>query len=108
MNQSLWQTGVAAKMKIGLVRSEIFALEKRATGRFSEEYDSLETVEALCEYRNQGHSVVKLGGGKDFLDRILKEKIDFAFNISEGLGANAAARLKFPSPGDAGYSLFRR
>ena len=53
-----------------------------------EEYDSPETVEAIASvFRNQGHLVIKLGGGRAFLENILREKVDFVFNISEGSGS---------------------
>jgi D-alanine-D-alanine ligase len=63
-----------------------------------EEYDSLETVNALqSAIEAKGHSVVKLGGGREFLKNILREKIDFVFNISEGLGTYRSREAQVPS-----------
>jgi D-alanine-D-alanine ligase len=63
-----------------------------------EEYDSVETVNALkAVIEAQGHSVVKLGGGREFLDHILQEKVDFVFNISEGLGSYRSREAQITS-----------
>jgi D-alanine-D-alanine ligase len=63
-----------------------------------EEYDSAETVEALkSAIEARGHSVVKLGGGREFLSRILSEPVDFVFNISEGLGSYRSREAQVPS-----------
>lgn len=63
-----------------------------------EEYDSLETVEALkSAIQARGHSVVKLGGGREFLNRILESKVDFVFNISEGRGNFRSREAQIPS-----------
>ena len=63
-----------------------------------EEYDSVETVEALkAAIEAKGHSVVKLGGGREFLKHILQEKVDFVFNISEGLGTYRSREAQVPS-----------
>jgi D-alanine-D-alanine ligase len=63
-----------------------------------EEYDSVETVEALkATIEAKGHTVVKLGGGRSFLNRVLNEKVDFVFNISEGLGNYRSREAQVPS-----------
>jgi D-alanine-D-alanine ligase len=63
-----------------------------------EEYDSIETVDALqAAIENQGHSVVRLGGGREFLKRVLSEKVAFVFNISEGLGSYRSREAQAPS-----------
>jgi D-alanine-D-alanine ligase len=63
-----------------------------------EEYDSLETINALqAAIEVKGHSVVKLGGGREFLKHILSEKVDFVFNISEGLGNYRSREAQVPS-----------
>ncbi|MBI4268082.1 MAG: D-alanine--D-alanine ligase, partial [Chloroflexi bacterium] len=52
-----------------------------------EEYDSHETVEGIAAaHEAAGHSTARLGGGREFLDDILREKVDLVFNIAEGLG----------------------
>jgi len=63
-----------------------------------EEYDSLETVNALqSAIESRGHRVVKLGGGQDFLKQVLQNKVDFVFNISEGLGSYRSREAQVPS-----------
>jgi D-alanine-D-alanine ligase len=63
-----------------------------------EEYDSKETVEALkSAIEARGHTVVKLGGGREFLSHILRDKVDFVFNISEGLGTYRGREAQVPS-----------
>lgn len=63
-----------------------------------EEYDSLETVEALqTAIKASGFEVVKLEGGNKFLEHILREKVDFVFNISEGLGNYRSREAQVPS-----------
>lgn len=63
-----------------------------------EEYDSPETVEAIAEaLESEGHSVVRLGGGMEFITNILSNKVDFVFNISEGLGNYRSREAQVPS-----------
>ena len=63
-----------------------------------EEYDSLETVEAVAKaIEAQSHTVVRLGGGKDFLTNILQENVEFVFNIAEGLGNYRSREAQVPS-----------
>ena len=63
-----------------------------------EEYDSLETVEALeAAIQSQGHTTVRLGGGREFLTRVLNEKVDLVFNIAEGLGNYRSREAQIPS-----------
>lgn len=63
-----------------------------------EEYDSPETVEALAAaFQAEGHSVARLGGGRDFLSNVLRERVDFAFNIAEGLGGWRSREAQVPS-----------
>ncbi len=56
-----------------------------------EEYDSLETVEAIAgALRGLGHETINLGGGRLFLQRLLSQnpatKPDLIFNLAEGCG----------------------
>ena len=63
-----------------------------------EEYDSMETVEAIAKaIEGRGHAAVRLGGGRDFLNRILAEKVDLVFNIAEGLGNFRSREAQVPS-----------
>ena len=63
-----------------------------------EEYDSPETLDAITTaLENLRHSVVKLGGGKEFITGILQNNVDFVFNISEGLGNHKSREAQIPS-----------
>jgi D-alanine-D-alanine ligase len=63
-----------------------------------EEYDSLEVVKAIASgLRALGHSTVLLGGGRKFLSKILKTKVDFVFNIAEGRGSLHSREAQVPS-----------
>ena len=63
-----------------------------------EEYDSLETVKGIAAaIESKGHSTVLLGGGRDFLNNIQKEKVDLVFNIAEGLGNYRSREAQIPS-----------
>ena len=63
-----------------------------------EEYDSREVVNAIATaLRSAGHTTVKLGGGKQFLAKILRTQVDFVFNIAEGRGAHRSREAQAPS-----------
>jgi len=63
-----------------------------------EEYDSLETVEAIAAaVEGCGHSVVRLGGGREFLAGVLQHDVDLVFNIAEGLGIHRGREAQVPS-----------
>jgi len=63
-----------------------------------EEYDSLETVEGIsAAIHAMGHSAVRLGGGRDFLSRILECPVDLVFNISEGRGNYRSREAQVPA-----------
>ncbi len=63
-----------------------------------EEYDSPETVEAITTaLEADGHLAVKLGGGREFINNILQNNVDFVFNIAEGLGNHKSREAQVPS-----------
>jgi D-alanine-D-alanine ligase len=63
-----------------------------------EEYDSPETVNGISSVlESLGHSVVRLGGGVEFLDNVRKSGVDIVFNISEGLGNYRSREAQVPS-----------
>jgi D-alanine-D-alanine ligase len=63
-----------------------------------EEYDSLETVDAIAKaIEAQHHSTVKLGGGREFLNNVLGQRVDLVFNIAEGLGNYRSREAQVPS-----------
>ncbi|MFA4835599.1 MAG: ATP-grasp domain-containing protein [Dehalococcoidia bacterium] len=87
-------------MRIGLAYDlkESVSSGSAQTDDALEEYDSVETVEGIeAAIESQGHSVVRLGGGRDFLANIVKEKIDFVFNIAEGRGTYRSREAQVPS-----------
>jgi len=63
-----------------------------------EEYDYTKTIELLSTaLQSRGHTVVRLGGGREFLQNILSEKVDFVFNIAEGRGTYRSREAQVPS-----------
>lgn len=74
---------------------------KDATGgpedRF-EEYDSDATVAAIEDaLRAGGYETVRLGGGRRFLERVLAERPDLVFNISEGVVPTRSREAHVPA-----------
>jgi D-alanine-D-alanine ligase len=63
-----------------------------------EEFDPPETVAAIeSAIAARGHEVLRLGGGRAFLEGVLKEPLDFVFNISEGRGTFRGREGQVPS-----------
>ena len=78
-------------MNIGLTYN--LKPEGAAGDRF-EEFDSLETIEALERaIRAAGHDPVRLGWGVELLDGLTREHIDGVFNIAEGVGAGRESQV---------------
>jgi len=87
-------------MRIGLSYDlkETIALQQGSCDDAYEEYDSSETVELLAtSLEAEGHTVTMLGGGRQFLNKILREKVDFVFNIAEGRGTYRSREAQVPS-----------
>jgi D-alanine-D-alanine ligase len=87
-------------MRIGLSYDlkEAVSLHQGQPEDALEEYDSLETVEAIAAaLEARGHSVVRLGGGREFLISILQQNVDLVFNIAEGLGSHRSREAQVPS-----------
>ena len=86
-------------MRIGLAYDLKEAITEQASGDDAfEEYDSSETVKLIAaSLEAGGHTVVMLGGGREFLDNILREKVDFVFNIAEGRGNYRSREAQVPS-----------
>jgi len=58
-----------------------------ATGDQFEEFDSLETVEALeGALHARGHDTLRLGWGEEMLGILDRERVDGVFNFAEGVG----------------------
>jgi len=63
-----------------------------------EEYDTSDTVDLIVDaIRSIGHSVTRLGGGREFLENILKVNPDIVFNIAEGRGNYMSREAQVPS-----------
>jgi len=63
-----------------------------------EEYDSPKTIEFIgAALEAGGHSVVRLGGGREFLNNILHQNVDIVFNIAEGRGNYRSREAQVPS-----------
>ena len=63
-----------------------------------EEYDSSETVGLIsAALEAKGHEIVRLGGGREFLDNIRREKVDIVFNIAEGRGNYRSREAQVPA-----------
>ena len=87
-------------MRIGFAYDlkDTVPLEKCSPEDALEEYDHSATIELISgALTNLGHTVVKLGGGRDFLTNILHEKVDIVFNIAEGRGVFRSREAQVPS-----------
>lgn len=88
-------------MKIGLaydLKQEIIEVSQNFPEDALEEYDSLEVVNAIADaLLSLGHSTIKLGGGRKFLSRIIRSKVDFVFNIAEGRGNYRSREAQIPA-----------
>ncbi len=87
-------------MKVGLsydLKTAVPVMQNSAEDAL-EEYDSLETVGAVgAALESYGHTVVMLGGGREFLARVLQYDVDVVFNIAEGLGIHRSREAQVPS-----------
>lgn len=87
-------------MRIGLSYDlkDAVPVNKTAPADALEEYDSLETVGLIAmSLEAAGHSVVRLGGDRDFLNNILQEDMDMVFNIAEGRGNHRSREAQVPA-----------
>ncbi len=63
-----------------------------------EEFDKPETVEAIATVlRGEGHEVVLLGDGREFLSRILDTNVDLVWNLAEGEGVGRCREARVPA-----------
>jgi D-alanine-D-alanine ligase len=87
-------------MRIGLsydLKQEVVLGQHDPEDAF-EEYDSPKTIEFIgAALEAGGHSVVRLGGGRGFLNNVLREKVDLVFNIAEGQGSYRSREAQVPS-----------
>jgi len=87
-------------MKIGLsydLKEEV-CLEQAGAEDALEEYDYPQTVELIAAALEAGGNVVvRLGGGREFLNNVLREDVDIVFNIAEGRGTYRSREAQVPS-----------
>jgi len=87
-------------MKIGLsydLKQEV-GLKQASPEDALEEYDYPQTVELIAAALEAGgNQVVRLGGGREFLNNVLRENVDFVFNIAEGRGNYRSREAQVPS-----------
>ncbi len=79
-------------MKIGIAYDlkQSFQVAADAPEDRLEEYDSEATVDAIAEVlRALGHTPEKLGGGRAFVERVLREPPELVFNFAEGYGTRS-------------------
>jgi D-alanine-D-alanine ligase len=87
-------------MKVGLaydLKDEVTLHPEHAEDAL-EEYDCPETVASIAKALEAlGHSVVRLGGGREFLANILRNNVEFVFNVAEGRGVYRSREAQVPS-----------
>src|SRR6266852_3890685 len=65
---------------------------------FQEEFDSPVTIEAIASVlRGLNHEVVKLGDGRELLQRLLADPPEFVFNLAEGQGVSRSREARVPA-----------
>jgi D-alanine-D-alanine ligase len=63
-----------------------------------EEYDSPATIGYIRKaLEGAGHVAIDLGGGTEFIQNILREKVDIVFNIAEGRGTYRSRESQVPA-----------
>jgi D-alanine-D-alanine ligase len=63
-----------------------------------EEFDSPATIEAIASVlRGLNHEVVKLGDGRELLQRLLANPPEFVFNLAEGQGVSRSREARVPA-----------
>jgi D-alanine-D-alanine ligase len=65
---------------------------------FQEEFDSPATIEAIAAaLRQLGHEVVRLGDGRELLQRLLSDPPELVFNLAEGQGVGRSREARVPA-----------
>src|SRR5437868_18403 len=63
-----------------------------------EEFDSPATIEAIASVlRGLGHEVIKLGDGRELVERLLARPPDLVLNFAEGRGVGRAREARVPA-----------
>jgi D-alanine-D-alanine ligase len=93
-NQANWE------MRIGITfdLKGNQALPAGAPDDLLEEFDSPTTIEEIASVlRSLGHEAVKLGDGRQLLERLLSDPPDFVFNFAEGEGIGRSREARVPA-----------
>jgi D-alanine-D-alanine ligase len=81
--------GIAFDLKADFLAESAPAREGAPDDLF-EEYDSDATVTAIERVLvARGHRVTRLGGGRRFLENLLRERVELVFNLAEGRGSRS-------------------
>jgi len=63
-----------------------------------EEFDKPSTIEALAAViRSEGHDVVLLGDGREFLEKVIANPPEFVWNVAEGEGVGRCRESRVPA-----------
>jgi D-alanine-D-alanine ligase len=63
-----------------------------------EEFDSPATIDAIASVlAGLGHQVVRLGDGRELIQRVLADRPDFVFNFAEGQGVGRSREARVPA-----------
>jgi D-alanine-D-alanine ligase len=87
-------------MRVGLAYDlkEAVAVAPNSPEDALEEYDSAETLEFISgALLSKRHSVIRLGGGGEFLANVRSQNVDIVFNIAEGRGKHRSREAQVPS-----------
>ena len=87
-------------MRVGLAYDlkQAVRIDSAAPDDALEEYDSPATIEYIRKaLEGAGHSVINLGGGTEFIQNILRERVDIVFNIAEGRGNYRSRESQVPA-----------
>jgi D-alanine-D-alanine ligase len=81
-------------MRIGFT----FDLKTDSTDERQEEFDSRETIDAIAgAIRANGHTVIELGDGREFVAKLLADPPELVFNIAEGHGVGRCREARVPA-----------
>jgi D-alanine-D-alanine ligase len=87
-------------MRVGLAYDlkQTVLINNTAPDDALEEYDSPATIEYIRKaLESAGHVVVDLGGGIEFIQNILRGRVDIVFNIAEGRGNYRSRESQIPA-----------
>jgi D-alanine-D-alanine ligase len=87
-------------MRIGLsfdLKEKISLTGENLPDDAYEEYDYPATIDFIAKaLESAGHSTIRLGGGREFLQNVQREIVDIVYNISEGRGTFRSREAQVP------------